>query len=142
MVLLRNRNRLPVIVRQNRDPRWATEMRRTVLLSVIAELPYMYVHRNANSVCTQSRVHDPAWFWSYRCGFDIVDDYYCWYHTRVSVLRHDQLVSLENTLLFSGVLPVQRGLSLYIGVQFAFTEVIMYIVACFLHVEMTIIVLI
>lgn len=69
--LLCNRNRLPVIVRQNVNHRKEGETREghaesTVPLSVIAELPRMYV-RNANSSCTRSWVHDPAWFWSYRC---------------------------------------------------------------------------
>lgn len=92
----------------------------TVPLSVIAELPYMYVRRNANSACTQSRVHDPVWFWSHRCGFDIADDYYRWYRTRVSLLRHDRFISAENTPVLSDVSPGEaKGLSprLQIGVN-------------------------
>lgn len=70
--LLRNRNRLPVIVRHNGGgERGRTGRRRRmaaaegaaesiVPLSVIAELPCIYVRRNANRACTRSRVHDLA----------------------------------------------------------------------------------
>lgn len=61
--LLHNRNRLPVIVRQNGNDRLegrkeicgrgSTE--NTVPLSVIAELSCIYVRRNVNSTCTQFR---------------------------------------------------------------------------------------
>lgn len=51
--LLRNRNRLPVIVRQNRDPRWATETRKVPCYSALLR-NYVYVRTSERKQCLHS----------------------------------------------------------------------------------------